>query len=48
MRNMTAVELSRHVKVGENFYDLDSRNADLGKTGKAKPKHREVFTAGIS
>ncbi|QIG58148.1 hypothetical protein SEA_ZEPP_60 [Microbacterium phage Zepp] len=42
MRNMTKVELSNHVKVGQRFYDIDVRNTDRGKTGKAKPKHREV------
>ncbi len=42
MRKLNNIELSNHVKVGERFYDLDLRNTDRGKTGKAKPKHREV------
>jgi len=42
MRNMTNVELSNRVKVGDHFYDMDVRNTDRGKTGKARPKYREV------
>ena len=42
MRNISKVELSNNVKVGQRFYDIDVRNTDRGKTGKAKPKHREV------
>lgn len=42
MRKLNNIELQNHVKVGERFYDLDVRNTDRGKTGKAKPKHREV------
>lgn len=42
MRNISKVELSNNVKVGDRFYDIDVRNTDRGKTGKAKPKHREV------
>ena len=42
MRKLNKVELSNHVKVGERFYDMDVRNTDRGKTGKAKPKFREV------
>ncbi|QKN87816.1 hypothetical protein NEBULOUS_55 [Microbacterium phage Nebulous] len=41
-RKFNAIELSNHVKVGDHFYDIDIRNTDRGKTGKAKPKHREV------
>lgn len=33
---------TQHVKVGDRFIDIDLRNTDRGKTGKAKPKHREV------
>ena len=33
---------SNHVKVGDRFIDIDQRNTDRGKTGKAKPKFREV------
>lgn len=42
MARMNTVELSNHVKVGQRWVDIDTRNTDLGKTGKAKPKHREV------
>lgn len=42
MRNLTTVELSNHVKVGQIWQDIDRRNVDLGKTGRAKPKYREV------
>lgn len=42
MRNMNNIELSNHVKVGQHWIDIDLRNTDRGKTGKAKPKHREV------
>lgn len=42
MRKLNKIELANHVKVGEHFYDIDVRNTDRGKTGKAKPKHREV------
>ncbi|QIN93880.1 hypothetical protein SEA_ALAKAZAM_58 [Microbacterium phage Alakazam] len=42
MRKLNKIELANHVKVGDHFYDLDLRNTDRGKTGKAKPKHREV------
>lgn len=42
MRNMNNIELANHVKVGERWFDIDVRNIDRGKTGKAKPKHREV------
>lgn len=42
MRNLTTVALSNHVKVGQIWYDVDIRNTDRGKTGRAKPKHREV------
>jgi len=32
----------QHIKVGQRWHDVDLRNADRGKTGKARPKHREV------
>lgn len=31
-----------HVKVGQRWIDIDVRNTDRGKTGRAKPKYREV------
>ncbi|QWS69727.1 hypothetical protein SEA_WILLIAMSTRONG_61 [Microbacterium phage WilliamStrong] len=31
-----------HIKVGQQWIDIDPRNTDRGKTGKAKPKHRTV------
>lgn len=39
---MNKIELSNHVKVGQRWIDIDHRNADRGKTGRAKPKFREV------
>lgn len=42
MSTLNTVELSNHVKVGQHWIDIDLRNTDRGKTGKAKPKHREV------
>ncbi|QKN87759.1 hypothetical protein IXEL_59 [Microbacterium phage Ixel] len=39
---MNQIELSNHVKVGQRWVDIDQRNTDRGKTGKAKPKFREV------
>lgn len=42
MRHLTKVEQLNHVKIGQHFYDADVRNTDRGKTGKAKPKFREV------
>lgn len=38
MRN----SLTNHIKVGQRWIDIDVRNTDRGKTGKAKPKYREV------
>ena len=40
--NMSTVALSNYVKVGQIWEDLDPRNTDRGKTGKAKPKPRQV------
>lgn len=31
-----------HIQVGQRWLDVDLRNADRGKTGRAKPKYREV------
>lgn len=31
-----------HIAVGQHWIDADVRNTDRGKTGKAKPKFREV------
>ena len=39
---MNNIELSNHVKVGQVWTDIDNRNTDRGKTGRAAPKHREV------
>lgn len=33
---------SNEPRVGDIWVDIDLRNADRGKTGKAKPKFREV------
>ncbi|QKY80355.1 hypothetical protein SEA_MERCEDES_55 [Microbacterium phage Mercedes] len=41
-RNISKIELTNNIKVGDRFIDIDVRNTDRGKTGKAKPKHREV------
>jgi hypothetical protein len=30
------------IKIGQRWIDVDVRNTDRGKTGKAKPKYREV------
>lgn len=30
------------IKVGQRWIDVDVRNTDRGKTGRAKPKFREV------
>lgn len=30
------------IKVGQKWIDNDLRNADTGKSGRAKPKHRTV------
>ncbi|AUX83389.1 hypothetical protein FDJ34_gp51 [Microbacterium phage Eleri] len=30
------------IRVGQKWIDVDVRNTDRGKTGKAKPKYREV------
>ena len=32
----------QHIKVGQRWIDNDVRNTDRGKTGRAKPRHREV------
>lgn len=42
VRAMTKLELSNHIKVGDLWVDIDQRNTDTGKTGKAKPKFRTV------
>lgn len=39
---MNSIELSNHVRVGQTWIDMDERNTDRGKTGKAKPKYRTV------
>lgn len=31
-----------HIAIGQHWIDVDVRNTDRGKTGRAKPKHREV------
>lgn len=31
-----------NIAVGQRWVDVDERNTDRGKTGRAKPKHREV------
>ncbi|QCW22329.1 hypothetical protein SEA_LUNA18_61 [Microbacterium phage Luna18] len=31
-----------HIAVGQKWIDIDLRNADTGKSGRAKPKHRTV------
>jgi len=31
-----------YIKVGQRWIDKDLRNADTGKTGRARPKYREV------
>lgn len=33
---------SLDIQVGQRWLDVDVRNTDRGKTGKAKPKYREV------
>lgn len=35
------------VKIGQRWIDIDVRNTDRGKTGKAKPKYREVEIVGL-
>ena len=30
------------IKVGQRWIDVDVRNTDRGKTGRAKPKYREI------
>ena len=42
MQMKTAIALSNHVKPGQLWRDIDERNTDRGKTGKARPKHRTV------
>jgi hypothetical protein len=39
---MTAIEHTNRVKVDQVWADIDPRNTDRGKTGKAKPKYRKV------
>lgn len=41
-RPQTLVGMREHVKVGQTWIDIDTRNTDRGKTGKAKPKYRTV------
>lgn len=36
------IEHQHRVAVGDLFYDIDNRNTDRGKTGRAAPKHRVV------
>lgn len=31
-----------HITVGQRWIDVDVRNTDRGKTGRAQPKYREV------
>lgn len=33
---------SVNIEVGQHWIDVDVRNTDRGKTGRAKPKYREV------
>lgn len=40
--NSVHLDLRNFVKPGQVWTDLDSRNTDRGKTGRAKPKHRTV------
>lgn len=37
-----AVNHTVNIEVGQRWIDVDVRNTDRGKTGKAKPKYREV------
>ena len=30
------------IRIGQHWIDVDVRNTDRGKTGRAKPKYREV------
>lgn len=46
MQNLK-VDISQHVKVGQVWTDLDARNTDRGKTGRAKPKYREVVIVAL-
>ncbi|WNN96089.1 hypothetical protein SEA_SCHIMMELS22_58 [Microbacterium phage Schimmels22] len=42
---MNKIELSNHVKVGQRWQDLDSRNSETHGSGNRrlkKPRHREV------
>lgn len=39
---MNSIARSNHIKIGQTWADLDERNVDRGKTGKAKPKPRVV------
>lgn len=34
--------IEHNVRVGQHWVDIDNRNTDRGKTGKAKPKYRVV------
>lgn len=36
-----------NVKVGQHWINTDARNTDTGKTGRAKPKHREVVIVAL-
>jgi len=31
-----------NIRIGQRWIDVDVRNTDRGKTGRAKPKYREV------
>lgn len=42
MNAMRASDITQHVKVGQKWVDADPRNMDRGKSGRAKPKFREV------
>jgi len=35
------------IKIGQRWIDVDVRNTDRGKTGRAKPKYREVEIIGL-
>lgn len=36
-----------HVKPGQVWANIDERNTDRGKTGRAKPKRREVLIVAL-
>ena len=37
----------QHIKVGQRWIDNDVRNTDRGKTGRARPKHREILILSL-